>query len=104
MYRSIKENVEDIKIQSFAEVKTKEDVMVSRIDELLISVPLSTSSFAIAAMLKGYYEHYLGISGDQENFDQEILKQCEHNLEVFKDVVKKAKTAKSIKESGIILP
>lgn len=104
MLRSIKDNTEDIKIQSFAELKTKADVMVARIDELIISVPLSTSTFAIAAMLKGYYEHYLGIAGDQENFDKELLSQINHNLEVFKDVVAKTKKDKSIKESGLILP
>ena len=104
MLRSIKDNTEDIKIQSFAEMKTKADIMVARIDELIISVPLSTSQFAIAGMLKGYYEHYLGIAGDQEGFDQELLQQINHNLEVFKDVVAKTKKDKSIKESGLILP
>lgn len=104
MLRSIKDNTEDIKIQSFAELKTKADVMVARIDELLISVPISTSTFAIAGMLKGYYEHYLGIAGDQEQFDQELLKQINHNLEVWKEMVAKTKKDKAIKESGLILP
>jgi hypothetical protein len=104
MLRSIKDNSEDIKIQSFAEMKTKADIMTARIDELIISVPISTSQFAIAGMLMGYYEHYLGLAGDKDQFDPELLKQIQHNLEVWKETVAKSKKDKSIKESGLILP
>lgn len=83
-------NSEMIKLQHF--ILEQGGVMMN---EILLEVDFKTSTFAIAAMLKGLNEFYFKPAGMQG--DGDALKQSEHNLKIWEEVNKKA-------QSRIIMP
>lgn len=81
---------ETVKIQQF--ILENGGVMLN---EIMIEVDFKSSTFAIAAMLKGLNEYYYKPAGMQG--DGEALAQSEHNLKIWDDANQKAK-------SRIIMP
>lgn len=84
------ENREDIRIQQFV----RGDKSMT-LNELTIQVLFNTSTFAIAAMLKGLEEYYFKPA--ELKADEEIMKSTEHNLKVWNEINEK-------KNSRIITP
>ena len=85
MERSLAKNHEDIKIVSFSERKTGEIT----VDDVVISIPLGTSDFAIAAMLKGFHEYFLKPAGSEKDMPQEVVEGFETNLKMFSQMMVK---------------
>lgn len=93
MRRSELENYEELEIVGFDLPKeTDKEVSVER---LTITIPFGTAPFAKAAMLKGYREYFLKLSGDEAVMDS-FQEQVENNLEVYRKKVAKAKKAQAI--------
>jgi hypothetical protein len=90
MFISKKNNTESIKITHFA---PSEDGI--ELSDITLEVPRGTSEFAISAMLKGFNDHFLTVSGTA--LDEEMLAGIKSNLELFA-------TKTLSKRSGIILP
>lgn len=101
MKRSVKENLEEIRVLSFTEVNPsdKEAIWDAEVNEMVISVPFAASQFAISAMLRGYRDHFLTATGDNADFDKEFLEKIDHNLKIFRELLEKKK-----EKSGLILP
>lgn len=99
MKRSLKENFEEIQLLSFDQIKNEEKAFDTEISTLTIVVPYNGSQFAISAMLKGYYDNFLSVTGHTEEFSPEILEKIEHNLKMFSESIGKPK-----EESPLILP
>ena len=101
MRRSVKENLEEIRVLSFQEVdpKDKESIWNAEVNEMVLMVPFASSQFAISAMLKGYRDHFLTVTGDNADFDKDFLEKIDHNLKVFRDLLEKKK-----EKSSLILP
>jgi hypothetical protein len=88
MRRSELENYEELEIIGFDLPKeTDKEVSVER---LTVTIPFGTAPFAKAAMLKGYREYFLKVSGDEATMDS-LKEQVENNLEVYKRKVAKAR-------------
>lgn len=84
------EGAETLRLSQF--VVTKDGVLVNEIN---IEVEYQTSTFAVAAMLKGLNEFYFKPAGMQG--DGAAIAQSEENLKVWEDLTKKA-------QSRIIMP
>ena len=101
MRRSVKENLEEIRVLSFQEVdpKDKDSIWNAEVNEMVLMVPFAASQFAISAMLKGYRDHFLTVTGENGDFDKDFLEKIDHNLKVFRDLLEKKK-----EKSSLILP
>lgn len=82
---------ETIKIEQFI----LEPAGVS-VNEIMLEVEYRTSTFAVAAMLKGLNEFYFKPAG-MISGDRQALTQSEHNLKVWEELCQKA-------NSKIIMP
>ena len=101
MRRSVKEGVEEIRIATFEKMPPDDPNGVS-VGEMMLGVPIHSSVFALAAMLKGFHEFYLKpLNGEEPGklmerleidrtpkdngfpFPPEMVKQYEHNLALW---------------------
>jgi hypothetical protein len=89
MRRSESENYEELEIIGF-DLPKDTDNEVS-VDRLNLTIPFGTAPFVKAAMLKGYLEYFLKVSGDEDKFDARFIQQVENNLEVYRKKVAKIK-------------
>jgi hypothetical protein len=89
MRRSELENYEELEIVGF-DLPKETDKEVS-VDKLVLTVPFGTTPFAKAALVKGFLEYFLKISGDGDKLDPRFLEMVENNLEVYKKKVAKVK-------------
>lgn len=84
-------NMEELKIDHFV----VEDTGL-RVNTLVFSVPFKTSTFAVAAMLKGLEEFYFK-PADLKMEDEELSKATEHNLRLWSE------TNQNNKKSSLII-
>lgn len=83
MRRSVKAGVEELKVLSFEKAPDGEPDAVS-IGELILGIPIHSSQFALAAMLKGFNEYYLiPLNEPGMVVPPEMEKQYEHNLALW---------------------
>jgi hypothetical protein len=94
MQISSKTKSEDLRVQYF--VKDGPTIAVSEIE---INIPIGTSAFAVAAMMKGLQEFYFAPAGMKVD-DPEQTKVTEHNLALWVE----AQTKKKEEPSRLILP
>lgn len=85
-------NVEDLRVQHFVIEKTG-----VKLNDLMISVPFQTSTFAVAAMLRGLEEFYYK-PADLKMEDEELVKATEHNLNLWNEINADNKKSKLILE------